>query len=87
VRAGPGAGIFALAAALPYPDLVSTAGPRAPRVFLGHGRFDRRVAHALGLESYRLLDAGLRRAIETCARRATCAWRQRVFAPSLALAS
>ncbi|MFI4942304.1 MAG: alpha/beta hydrolase [Burkholderiales bacterium] len=51
------AGIFALAAALPYPDLVSTAGPRAPRVFLGHGRFDRRVAHALGLESYRLLVA------------------------------
>jgi len=51
------AGIFALAAALPYPDLVRGAGPRAPRVFLGHGRFDRRIAHALGLESYRLLAA------------------------------
>ena len=51
------AGIFALAAALPYPDLIRAAGPRAPRVFLGHGRFDRRIAHALGLESYRLLAA------------------------------
>ena len=51
------AGIFALAAALPYPDLIRAAGPRAPRVFLGHGRFDRRIAHALGRESYRLLAA------------------------------
>ena len=49
------AGIFALAAALPYPDLIRAARPRAPRVFLGHGRFDRRIPHALGLESYRLL--------------------------------
>ena len=51
------AGIFALAAALPYPDLIRAAAPRAARVFLGHGRFDRRIAHALGLESYRLLAA------------------------------
>jgi len=51
------AGIFALAAALPYPELVPAAGPRSPRVFVGHGRFDRRIAHGLALESYRLLAA------------------------------
>jgi len=51
------AGIFALAAALPYPDLVPAAEPCSPRVFVGHGRFDRRIAHGLGLESFRLLAA------------------------------
>jgi phospholipase/carboxylesterase len=54
---GAVAGIFALAAALPYPALVPAAGPRSPRVFLGHGRFDRRIAHGLGLESYQLIAA------------------------------
>ena len=50
-------GVFALAAALPYPDVVPVAGPRSPRVFVGHGRFDRRIGHGMGLESYRLLAA------------------------------
>jgi phospholipase/carboxylesterase len=51
------AGIFALAAALPYPDVVPIAGPRSPRVFVGHGRFDRRIGHGMGRESYQLLVA------------------------------
>jgi phospholipase/carboxylesterase len=50
-------GIFALAAALPYPDVVPAAGLRSPRVFVGHGRFDRRIGHGMGFESYRLLAA------------------------------
>jgi len=49
------AGIVALAAGVPFLDRLATAGPRAPRLFFGHGRFDRVVPHALGRESHRLL--------------------------------
>ncbi len=48
-------GVAALAAALPYPGEIPEAAAGAPRVFLGHGRFDRRVPYALGLETADLL--------------------------------
>jgi phospholipase/carboxylesterase len=49
--------IIGLAAALPFPDRVPPAGPRSPRVILGHGRFDRIVPYALGRETFELLKA------------------------------
>jgi phospholipase/carboxylesterase len=50
-------GVAAIAGALPYPDDIPEAAAGAPRVFLGHGRFDRRVPYALGLETAELLRA------------------------------
>lgn len=50
-------GIVALAAALPFPDRVPPAPEGSPRVFFGHGRFDRCVPYALGRESYLALTA------------------------------
>jgi len=49
------AGIVALSAALPFPDRIPAADARSPRVFFGHGRFDSRVPHAMGRESYSCL--------------------------------
>src|SRR5262249_43818161 len=39
-------GIAAVAAALPYPERIPEAAASAPRVFLGHGRFDRLVPYS-----------------------------------------
>jgi phospholipase/carboxylesterase len=49
--------IVAIAAALPAPERVASAPRRAPRLFLGHGRLDRLVPHALGHDSWRRLVA------------------------------
>jgi phospholipase/carboxylesterase len=48
-------GVAAVSAALPYPERISEAVADAPRVFLGHGRFDRLVPYALGVETAELL--------------------------------
>ena len=50
-------GVAAVAAALPYPERIPEAAASAPRVFLGHGRFDRLVPYALGVETAELLRA------------------------------
>ena len=50
-------GVAAIAAAVPYPERIPQADATAPCVFLGHGRFDRRVPYALGIETADLLRA------------------------------
>jgi phospholipase/carboxylesterase len=49
--------IVAFASALAFPEKVPSAGPGAPRVFLGHGRLDRLVPYGFGYESYEILKA------------------------------
>jgi phospholipase/carboxylesterase len=50
-------GIVAIATALPAPERVAPPARRAPSLFLGHGRLDRVVPHALGHDTWRRLTA------------------------------